>query len=111
MILLPKEESLKYFAWKCGSINGQRSKHYFNPLASDYTFGSLFKQRIAKKILLHYLDELESKRPALLNYRPRSDKDLLATLIINNPDLGPKKIFQLYGLKRALETPTSHKAS
>ena len=62
----------------------------------------LFKPAIAKKVLLYYLDELESKRPLLLDYKPANDKALLADLILNNPELTPAKILQLFGLKQAL---------
>ncbi len=66
------------------------------------TLQGLFKGAISKKVLLHYLDELERKRSPLLDYRA-TDKGLLTALIFNNPDLGPKQILQLYGLKKALE--------
>ena len=72
-------------------------------IKSDLTLKSIFKPVIAKKILLHYLDEVESKRPALLDYKVTSGKALLADLIFNNPSLKPKQILQIYGLKRALE--------
>lgn len=69
---------------------------------ADLTFKKLFKPAISKKILLHYLDEVESKRPLLLDYRARSAKGLLVDLIFNNPELTPKHIMQAYGLKLAL---------
>lgn len=75
-------------------------------IKTDLTFKSLFKPAIAKKVLLHYLDELESKRPAILDYKFRSDEALLAALCINNPELGPKQILQMLGLKKALEILT-----
>jgi len=84
----------------------QKIKQLFNKLGikSDLSFKSLFKAATAKKILLHYLDELESKRPPLLNYRADNDNALLADLILNNPELGSKRIMQMYGLSKALET-------
>ena len=84
----------------------QKIKQLFNKLGikSDLSFKSLFKAATAKKILLHYLDELESKRPPLLDYRAANDKALLADLIFNNPELGSKKIMQLFGLSKALES-------
>jgi len=72
-------------------------------IKADLTFKKLFKPAISKKILLHYMDELESKRPLLLDYKPANHKALLAVLIFNNPDLGAKQILQLYGLKRVLD--------
>lgn len=82
----------------------QKIKQLFGKLgiASDISFKKLFKPALAKKVLLHYLDELESKRPLLLDYKPKSEKALLVDLVMNNPDLKPKKLFQLYGLKQAL---------
>lgn len=84
----------------------QKIKQLFNALGikSDLSFKSIFKPAISRKILLHYIDELDSKRSPLLDYKPVNDKALLVALIINNPDLSPNKILQLYGLKRVLET-------
>lgn len=75
-------------------------------IKAPLTFKKLFKPAISKKILLHYLDELESKRPPLLDYKVSTPKALLVDLIFNNPDLSPKQIFQMYGLKRALDIVT-----
>jgi hypothetical protein len=82
----------------------QKIKQLFGKLgiAADITFKKLLKPAIAKKVLLHYLDELESQRPLLLDYKPKSEKALLVDLVMNNPELKPKKLFQLYGLKQAL---------
>ncbi len=71
---------------------------------TDLTFQNLFKPVVARKVLLHYLDEIESKRPALLDLKAATDKALLVALLCNNPKLGPKRIIQLYGLKRILES-------
>lgn len=83
----------------------QKIKQLFKKLgiASALTFKGLFKPTISKKVLLHYIDELESKRPALLDYKMPRDKALLASLIINNPELSPKQILNTYGLSKALE--------
>lgn len=83
----------------------QKIKQLFKSLGitTNLTLKSLFKVNIAKKVLLHYIDELERKRSALMDYRPTSDKALLADLIFSNPALGAKQILQLYGFKKALE--------
>ena len=73
---------------------------------SDLTFQNLFSQDISQKVLLHYLDELESKRLPLFDYKPSSPKSLLADLIIRNPKLGLKRTIQLYGLKQVFDTMT-----
>jgi len=56
---------------------------------------------------LCYLDELESKRPLLLDYKPANEKALFADLIFNNPEMSPKQILQLFGLKLALNVMSS----
>ncbi len=86
----------------------QKIKQLFKTLniKSDLTFKSLFKISTSKKVLLHYLDELESKRPTLLDYRAPNGKASLSALILNNLDLNPKHILQIYGLKQALELVT-----
>ncbi len=87
----------------------QKMKQLFKDLEiiSNLTLKSLFKPAISKKVLLHYLDELERKRPALLDYRTSSDQALLAALVINNSKLNPKAVLQMFGLKKALETVTA----
>ncbi len=72
-------------------------------IKADLTFKKLFKPAISKKVLLYYFDEIEHKRPVLLDYQPSHDKVLLADLIFNNPELSLKKIFELYGFKKALD--------
>lgn len=86
----------------------QKLKQLFAKLGikADLTFKCLFKPVIAKKVLLHYIDELESKRSALLDYKAKNDAALLAALFINNPELGAKQILQMLGLKKALELHT-----
>lgn len=71
-------------------------------IKTNLTLKSMFKPATAKKILLHYLDEIESKRPVLLDYKA-DEKALLATLLVHNPTMTPKQILQMYGLKKALE--------
>ena len=82
----------------------KKIKQLFRKLGikSELTFKKLFKPAIAKKVLLHYFDELASKRPPLLDYKPANEKALLADLIFNNPELRLSKIMQLFGLKLAL---------
>lgn len=72
-------------------------------VASNFTFKSLFKLATAREVLLHYIDELESKRSVLHDYRASSDRALLTALLINNTELGLKQILQMYGLKKIFE--------
>ncbi|MDR3550025.1 MAG: hypothetical protein P4L31_01315 [Candidatus Babeliales bacterium] len=73
-------------------------------IKAELTFKKLFKPAISKKVLLHYLDEVEAKRPKLLDYKATSGKALFSDLMFNNPDLGAKQIWQIYGFKMALDT-------
>lgn len=51
---------------------------------------------------MHYLDELESKSPLLLDYKPANEQSLLVDLLFNNPEMSLKQIMQIYGFKQAL---------
>jgi len=75
-------------------------------IKADLTFKKLFKPAIAKKVLLHYLDEIESKRAPILNFKHVDDKEFLADLAFNNPDIKPKQALLLFGIKKALEVAT-----
>ena len=72
-------------------------------IVSDLTFKDMFKLDYSKKVLLHYIRELESNRPAILNYTAHNAKSLLTDLVINNPKLNIHKILELFGLRQALE--------
>jgi len=89
--------------------NRQKIKQLFGKLniKANLTFKQLFKPAISKKILLHYLEEIENKRPGLLDFEKISTQSFLAALLFNNPTLGPRQCFQLLGLKYALESATS----
>lgn len=83
----------------------QKIKQLFSILGitADLTFKSIYSSTISQKVLLYYLEEIERQRPAILDYRSKSHRELLADLIINNPTFCPNKIFQLFGLKQALD--------
>jgi len=83
----------------------QKIKQLFRILGiqSDLTFKNLFDQRISQQVLLHYLDELESKRFHLFDYQSTDPKSLLSDLVINNPNIGIRKTIQLFGLKQAFD--------
>lgn len=74
--------------------------------STNLTFKELFSSEISQRVLLHYIRELESNRPAILNYDSSNPKALLVDLIINNPRLRPQKKLELYGLRQALENYT-----
>lgn len=75
-------------------------------IQSELTLKNLFSPVIAQKVLLHYLDELESKRLSLFDYKPTTPNSLLADLVINNPSIGIRKTIQLFGLKQAFDSTT-----
>lgn len=71
-------------------------------ISAPLTFKRLFKPAIAKQVLLHYIDQVKSKRPTVLDYAAQSQRTLLTDLIFNNPQLGPKQILQVLGYRAAL---------
>lgn len=73
-------------------------------LTSELTYKNIFNDTVSQKVLLHYLDEIESKRLSLFDYKPTNPKTLLADLIVQNPHLGLKRVIQLYGLKQIFDT-------
>ena len=83
-----------------------KMKQLFTALAikNNLTFEKLFKIHLSKKILLHYISELEHKRSALVDFKSINDKDLLSTIKLYNPTMTSKQILQFFGFKKALET-------
>lgn len=83
----------------------QKMKPLFAKLGikSDLTLKSLFKRALSKKVLLHYLNELESKRIPILDYKIENDKAFLTDLVFANPGLSIRKILQIYGIYKARE--------
>lgn len=86
----------------------QKMRKLFKNLSIDAepTFKGLFSSKISQKILLHYLDEVESKRPRLLDLETSNPKALLAELVINNSKQKPLKILQMFGIKQAFDIHT-----
>jgi hypothetical protein len=75
---------------------------------TELAFKNLFSPTISQKVLLYYLNTIESRRPPLLNYTLTTPKTLLADLIVHNPKIRLKKILQSFGLKMALEDLPPH---
>lgn len=102
--LVQRKKKLEILRMEVRLNKRQKMKQLFKKLniTSDLTLKSLFNPTMSKKILLHYLDELESKRFSLLDYTAVNDKALLADLIFSNPELSPRRIFQIFGLSKAL---------
>lgn len=67
------------------------------------TFQNLFKKEVAKKILLYYIDEIETSYPKILYSKPKSQKDFIAQFIIDNPKAKLKDAILALGFYLALE--------
>jgi hypothetical protein len=82
----------------------QKTKKLFCTLGinANLNFDELFSSDISKKVLLYYVDEMIRQRPVVIN-GSSNPKDFLAELIIENPELGLRKTFAIFGLKQALE--------
>lgn len=102
---LRKKKKLEVLRMEVRLNKRAKMKQLFAKLGikSDLSLKSLFKAASSKKVLLHYIDELESKRTPLFDYKASNDKALLAALILNNPKLSSKRIMQIFGLSKALE--------
>lgn len=84
----------------------QKIKQLFTTLGitEDITYKNVFNTAVSQKVLLYYLDEVESNRLPLFDYKPANPKALLAELIVQNPKLKLKRIMQIYGLKQVFDT-------
>lgn len=102
--LLRKRKKFEILRMEVRLNKRSKIKQLFKTLGikADLTFKKLFKPAIAKRVLLYYLDELESRRPPLLDYKAANESALLGDLVFYNPELSPKQILQFFGLKQAL---------
>ena len=73
-------------------------------ISAEPTYKNLFNIKVSQKVLLHYLNEIENQRLTLFDYKPATPKTLLADLIIQNPNLKPKRIIEVYGLKHMFDS-------
>lgn len=69
----------------------------------EIVFQHLFSPLLSQAVLVYYLDDLEDRRPPIIDYQASTPNTLLADLIINNPTMGPVKLLQLFGLKMAID--------
>lgn len=100
-----KRHMLEFLRMEVRLNKRAKIKHLFKELGvnADLTFKKLFKPAIAKKVLLHYLDEVETNRSPLLNFKNIDDKAFLARIAFENPKITPKHAVLALGLKNALE--------
>jgi len=85
--------------------NRQKTRKLFRTLGieAELNFKEMLSTSISRKVLLYYVDEMAKRRPIILNSSANA-KNFLAGLIVENPELGLRKTFAIYGLRQALET-------
>jgi len=66
------------------------------------TFINIFNQDTAKKVLLHYISEIEEAYPPLLTYQYDSPKKFFERLLIANPKLKPTQALKLTAFRALL---------
>lgn len=66
---------------------------------TEPTFENLFKQEYSTKVLLHLLDEIREKRPAIFDFKKSSGKKFLTEMQLANPDIGMAQLLKICGLK------------
>lgn len=67
------------------------------------TFVNIFSQDTAKKVLLHYINEIEEAYPPLLTYQYDSPKKFFERLLVANPKLKPTQALELTAFRALLE--------
>jgi len=67
------------------------------------TFLNIFNQDIAKKVLLHYINEIEEAYPPLMFYQYDSPKKLFTNFLIANPKIKLAHALKMLGLRILLE--------
>jgi len=100
-----KRHMLEFLRMEVRLNKRAKMKQLFKALdiKADLTLKKLFKPAIAKKMLLHYIDEIENKRSPLFDFVTTNDKSFLAKLAFNNPKISPKQAAIALGLKHMLE--------
>lgn len=63
------------------------------------TFQALFRSDYAMKVLLYYLDDIRSKRPALLDFKQWTTKKLLLQIMVQLPKMKPSTLLKIAGMK------------
>ena len=83
----------------------QKIRHLLKSINNEVepTFVNIFNQSISKKVLLHYIAEIENASSPLLTYQQDTPKKLFNGLLIANPDIKLKKLLTMYGLKSLID--------
>lgn len=69
----------------------------------ELTFTNIFNQDTAKRVLLHYINEIEDAYPPLLTYQYDSPKKFFERLLVANPKLKPTQALELTAFRALLE--------
>lgn len=69
----------------------------------ETTFVNIFCQDTAKRVLLHYINEIEEAYPPLLTYQYDSPKKFFERLLVANPKIKPTQALELMGFRMLLE--------
>ncbi len=79
----------------------QKLKQVLNKVGTpvEPTFESLFNKEIARKVLLHYMTEMEKGYPAILDYDFSDAKTLLSDIVIGKKKVGLKEALAILGLR------------
>lgn len=66
----------------------QKLKQIINAigLTMKPTFRNFFSEKVAQKVLLHYLEEIESNYPSVLTYEYDTPEKFFTEFLINNPE-------------------------
>jgi len=67
------------------------------------TFTNIFSQDTAKKVLLHYINEIEDAYPPLLTYQYDSPKKFFAGFLVANPTIKLTPALKILGLRALLD--------
>jgi len=67
------------------------------------TFTNVFNQDTAKKVLLHYINEIEEAYPPLLTYQYNSPKKFFISFLATNPKIKITSALKMLGLRVLLE--------
>lgn len=67
------------------------------------TFNNLFRKEISQAILTRFIDIIEKRLLVLQDYSSRNLRELLSTIIVQNPGISTRKALQLIGMRLCLE--------
>jgi len=83
----------------------QKIRQIFKDIGKNFepTFINIFNQDIAKKVLIHYIDEIEEAYPSLLSYQYDSPKKFFSGFLRTNPKIKLTYALKMLGLRILLD--------